>query len=286
MELKGMDNLREKLPNYAGKRIAVIPLRGGLAALVVYCFLIALDIIPRLFSNMVALVVIEPFMPIIGSVLIAWLALWMIGRVWSQRESLKEKYGSLAYQHIIPTGVVGVFLVPSIVFHAFTSIRSLPPIPPVNELTILWSQSLLPLIGIPTGIDILLRVFFCAVLVVLGALIERSAIQTFGLDYMTVVYLYFPEESEVQNHEIYSVLRHPAYFGGILFGLAALAFRFSVYSIFIFVIVYLVFRIQIRREEKELVERFGESYSDYIKAVPALHVRPGQIGTFVKFLRE
>jgi protein-S-isoprenylcysteine O-methyltransferase Ste14 len=210
----------------------------------------------------------------------------MIGRVWSQRESLKEKYGPLAYQHIIPTGVVGVFLVPSIVFHAFTSIRSLPPIPPVNELTILWSQSLLPLIGIPTGIDILLRVFFCAVLVVLGALVERSAIQTFGLDYMTVVYLYFPEESEVQNHEIYSVLRHPAYFGGILFGLAALAFRFSVYSIFIFVIVYLVFRIQIRREEKELVERFGESYSDYIRAVPALHVRPGQIGTFVKFLRE
>lgn len=285
MQLKGIDQLREKLPNYPGKRIVIIPLKGLVGAVVAYMFLIVLDLLPRLFSEVTGLVMIEPFLPIIGSVFIGWLSYWLIGRVWDHREKLKAEYGKLAYQQIIPTGAVGVALIPPLVFHAFTSIRSLPPVPPANELTVLWSQSLLPLIGIPSEIDIALRVLFAGALILLGILVVRSAINTFGVDYMTVVYLYFPEESEMQNHQIYSVLRHPTYFGAILFGLAALAFRFSVYSISIFAIVYLLFRMHIRREEKELVERFGESYSDYMKAVPALHVRPRQVRTFFKFLR-
>lgn len=286
MQLKGLDQLREKLPNYPGKRIVFLPLRGIVAAVVAYMFLIVLDVLPRLFGDVAGLVIIEPFLPFIGSVFIGWLSFWLIGRVWNQREKLKAEYGNLAYQHIIPTGVVGVALIPPIVFHAFTSISSLPPVPPASELTVLWSQSLLSLIGIPSEIDFALRVLFAGALIVLGILVVRSAINTFGVDYMTVVYLYFPEESEVQNHQIYSVLRHPTYFGAMLFGLAALAFQFSVYSISIFVVVYLLLRMHIRREEKELVERFGESYSDYMKAVPALHIRLRQVRTFFKFLRE
>jgi len=43
------------------------------------------------------------------------------------------------------------------------------------------------------------------------------AISVFGIDYMAVVYLYFPEESEVIENETYSVLRHPTYAGLIFF---------------------------------------------------------------------
>jgi protein-S-isoprenylcysteine O-methyltransferase Ste14 len=72
--------------------------------------------------------------------------------------------------------------------------------------------------------------------------------------------------------------------GGILIGAAAMIFRFSIYSIVLFVIVYLIFRVHIRREEAELLERFGDSYRDYREKVPALHIRPRDLKVLIKFL--
>jgi protein-S-isoprenylcysteine O-methyltransferase Ste14 len=285
LKLKGMDKLREKLPAHPGKRIAILPLTGLVGGVLGYTVLIIFDIIPRLFSDIAFLVAIEPFTPIIGSILIAALALWMIWGLWNQRDRLKELHGDLAYQKMILRGITGVSLAVALVFHAFTSIRSLPPGPPVNDLTIQWSRSLLPLIGIVPGIELWIRLIISGILMILGFLTMRSAILTFGVDYMAVVYLYFPEESEIQEHEIYSVIRHPTYLAGILLGIAGLFFRFSVYSILMCALVFLVFRLQIWREEKELVERFGEGYIEYRKTVPALLVRPSSIRSYFRFLR-
>lgn len=285
MHLKGMDKLREKLPAYPGKRLVVLPLLCALASVLAFAFIIVLDIIPRVFSDSSILVMIEPFLPLVGSILIAALGFGLIGQVWSKREEMKASLGDRAYQKMIPRGLIGVFLIPPLVFHAFTSIRSLPPGPPVNELTIQWSRSLLAMIGVDPQVDVWLRIIISAVFIILGAATVRSAILTFGLDYMAVVYLYFPEESEVQNNEIYSVIRHPTYLGGVMLGAAGLFFRFSVYSILLFVIIFLVFRLQIVREEKELIERFGDGYAEYRKEVPALLVRPSRVRLFFRFLR-
>lgn len=284
MELKGLDKLREKLPAYPGRKIMLLPLRGILAGIVAYFFLITLDIIPRVFSDITILVMIEPIMPLLGSIFIATLALWLIWGFWDKRDSMKAKFGDLAYQKMIPRGATGVAIIPSVIFHAFTSIRSLPPSPPVNDLTTQWSRSLLPLVGIAPEIEIWLRIILSGVFMILGVLTVRSSILTFGLDYMTVLYLYFPEESEVQQNEIYSVVRHPTYLGGILLGAAGLFFRFSIYSILFFVIVFFIFRLQIWKEEQELIERFGEGYSEYKKKVPALLIRPSKIKSFFRFL--
>ena len=40
------------------------------------------------------------------------------------------------------------------------------------------------------------------------------------------------------------------------------------------------------REEKELIERFGDGYSDYRKRVPALLVRPSRFKEYLRFLKE
>ncbi len=285
VQLKGLDKLHEKLPAYPGKRLATLPFRGIISAIFGYAFLIILSTISRVYSEIVILVLIEPFLPLVGSLFIAGLALWLIWGLWNKRDHMKDVYGDLAYQKMIPRGVYGVFLVPPLVFLAFTSIRSLPPRPPIDNLTIQWSQSLLPMIGISSEIDIWIRLIFSGIFLILGTLTVRSALLTFGLDYMTVVYLYFPEESEIQDHEIYSVVRHPAYLAGVLLGVAGLFFRLSVYSIFLGLLVYLVFRLQIWKEEKELLDRFGEGYSEYKKKVPALLVRPSKIGSFFKFVR-
>ena len=286
MKLKGMDKLHEKLPAYPGKRLAILPLQGIVVTLAVYISLIGLDILPRLFSSIDMLVMLEPFLPVLGSLLVFAIAYSLVGQLWSARDKMKAEYGDLAYQKMIKRGMMGIFLVPPLVFHQLTSIRSLPPILPVNDLTAQWSQSLLPLIGIALEWDLLLRIVVSFILFILGVLTVRSALLTFGIDYMGVVYLYFPEDSEIQDHEIYSVIRHPTYFGGVLLGLAGLVFRFSVYSILMFFTVYGIFWLQARREERELVKRFGDSYKEYMKKVPRLHISIRNLPKYFRFLRH
>jgi protein-S-isoprenylcysteine O-methyltransferase Ste14 len=201
-------------------------------------------------------------------------------------DSKKAEFGDLAYQKMIKTGVAGVFLIPAVIFHAFTSVRSLPPGPPANDITTLWSQSLLPMIGVPSEIDIIIRLILFGLFLVIGLLLVRSSISTFGLDYMVVVYLYFPEESEIQENEIYSVVRHPAYLAGVILGIAALFLRFSVYSIVFCLIVYILFKLHLRTEEAELVERFGDGFIEYMEKVPAFFVSPRNYGKFFRFLRQ
>jgi protein-S-isoprenylcysteine O-methyltransferase Ste14 len=284
MELKGMDRLRAKLPGYPGKKIFILPLRGIISTILGYIFLVLIDIVPRLFPDTLLLALVEPLLPILGSLVIGALAIYLIAELWKKRDQMKAEYGILSYQMMIPKGVLGVFLIPPLVFHAATSIRSLPPGPPVNSLTTQLSQSLLPLLGIPTTFDIWIRLGLTGFFLIAGLLTVRSSVLTFGLDYMTVVYLYFPEESEVQDHQIYSVVRHPAYMAGVILGISAMFFRCSLYSIALFIIVYAVFRIHIRREEAELIDRFGEGYRDYREKVPGLYVRPRDLKSFVKFI--
>jgi protein-S-isoprenylcysteine O-methyltransferase Ste14 len=111
------------------------------------------------------------------------------------------------------------------------------------------------------------------------------SLQVFGIDYMAVVYLYFPEESKIQDHKIYSVLRHPMYTGILLVGLGGMFYTFTLYSIIFFIVELSAFYIHIHFvEERELVERFGPSYQEYMKKVPAFFVRPNKLGTFLGFL--
>jgi len=285
MKLKGIDKFREKTPGYAGKKVALLVMRGFVAAILAYLFLILLDILPRLFPSIYLLLLLEPILPVVGSFIIGTIAIRMVASMWTRREQMKAEYGNLAYQKMIPTGFTGVMIIPSVILHAFTSIRSLPPVPPVNDLTTQFSQSLLPLLGITGQVDILIRSIFSAFFLIVGLLVIRSSVLTFGIDYMTVVYLYFPEESEVQEHEIYSIVRHPVYMGGIILAGAAIFFRCSVYSILFCLIVYLIFKIHIRTEEGELIERFGDGYADYRKKVPALYVHPRNLRPFIKFLK-
>ncbi|MGY5872912.1 MAG: methyltransferase [Candidatus Thorarchaeota archaeon] len=284
MKLKGIDKFREKTPGYPGKKVALLLLRGLVAAILAYFFLILLDILPRLFPSIYFLVLLEPILPVVGSFIIGAIAFRLVALMWTQKDRMKAEYGDLAYQKMIPKGFTGVMIVPSVIFHAFTSIRSLPPVPPVNDLTTQFSQSLLPLLGITGQVDIWIRLIFSGFFVIVGLLVIRSSVLTFGIDYMTVVYLYFPEESEVQEHEIYSIVRHPVYMGALILGGAAVFFRCSVYSILFCLIVYLIFKVHIRTEEGELIERFGDGYAEYRKKVPALYVHPRNLKSFIKFL--
>ncbi|MFW9890529.1 MAG: hypothetical protein ACFFER_20335, partial [Candidatus Thorarchaeota archaeon] len=171
MHLKGIEKLREKLPDYPGNRIGIILLRGFFGMILGYSFMIFLDIVSRILPDVAFLASIEPYLPFVGSVIVGGIGILLIRRIWDLRDERKREYGNLAYQKMIPIGVAGVFLVPSVVFHAFTSIRSLPPGPPVNNLTSLWSQSLLSIAGISTEIEVILRLAISSVFILIGILL-------------------------------------------------------------------------------------------------------------------
>lgn len=284
MQLKGMKKVREKLPGYPGWRLAFVPLLMFGMALLGLAFLLLIDILPRILVQMSFLALVEPLLPIVAMVILLYIGLRLVWEVWRKRDKLQAEKGELAYQRVIPRGISGIGLLFACLVHMFVSVRSLPPGPPVNDLTTLFSQSLLPFCGVPIEIDVPLRILLGSFFVLLGLLTMRRAILTFGIDYMIVIYLYFPDESEIQRREIYSIIRHPTYFAGVLLGLSAMLFRMSIYAIVFFVLFYAAWKAQISVEEKELVERFGEGYADYMKKVPELYINPGDFGTYVRFL--
>ncbi|MFW9854450.1 MAG: methyltransferase family protein [Candidatus Thorarchaeota archaeon] len=282
--VKGIEKIREKLPGYPGIKIVKLVVLAPIMTTVGLVGQLFIDITPRLFPGIPILAQIEPILPIFGSIAVAAIGLTLLTSLWRKKGFMQELHGDLAYQSILPRGIAGVYLMVSIVLHAFFSIRSLPPGPPVNELTITFSKSALNHLGIPTEIDLAIRITISIILGILGLLAMARALHVLGLDHGLLVYVYFPEEAEFKEHAIYSVIRHPIYFGALLIGAAAFIFRLSLYSFLFFGLVYICLRIHIYVEEGELLERFGDGYKEYMLKVPGLHIKPSDFGAYIRFL--
>ncbi len=123
------------------------------------------------------------------------------------------------------------------------------------------------------------------ILLGLGIALWLRAVTTFGVDYLTMLYVYYPKEGRVVDHAIYGVVRHPVYTAGqcIAFGLALLNGTWFGPVLAVFVALGMWGWVRLV-EEKELIERFGASYADYRKRVPTFWPRPRQVAAFFRFL--
>jgi len=283
VKLRGIEKLREKLPEYSGWRLLLLPLRGVGACAIGLFFMVFLDILPRAF-RLPFLVLMEPLLPPIGSALCLCIGVLLVRGVWLNRDKWLREMGGGAYAHALRRGACGVFLIGTVVIHIYLSKGTLLLGPPANPLTTILSTSVLAAIGVPWILDVVVRMTGGFVLVVLSLATMRSTVCTFGVDYMLLVYLYYPEESDLQSHDIYSVIRHPAYFGAVLFALGGFLFRLSIYSVVLVLIVFAGLKYHVTMEESELIERFGESYREYMSEVPGLYVRPKDLRVFMRFL--
>jgi protein-S-isoprenylcysteine O-methyltransferase Ste14 len=122
-------------------------------------------------------------------------------------------------------------------------------------------------------------------LIAVSLLLFLRVVHLFGVDNLTMLYVYYPEESHLVNHKIYKILRHPAYAAAqrIAFGLALLNGNwFALADALIFALgLWAWVRLV---EEKELIERFGPAYAEYRRRVPAFWPRRRDLKMFFEFL--
>ncbi len=285
MKLKGLDKFLERIPKLSGKKIIILPIYVIVVLVLSLTIQIYFDLLPSIIPENGTLGYFTIIFPVLGVALMGAIGILLVYQMWSRRDRLKAKYGQLSYQRIFLAGFAGVVILFSIIVNNF--------IPFYQYDLNFWTQFpfkifITPLSSYLTPISLLLGyirfflgVFFC----ILGASTMARAIFTFGFDYMTVTYLYFPEESELQDHQIYSVLRHPAYSGMLLVCLGGTIIQLTLYSISFFLILYFGMYIHVHYvEEKELINRFGDSYVEYRKKTPAFFVHMRDLGSFLNFI--
>jgi protein-S-isoprenylcysteine O-methyltransferase Ste14 len=90
----------------------------------------------------------------------------------------------------------------------------------------------------------------------------------FSMTGMKIVFDEVREKPEVIRKGVFSVVRHPVYFGEILLYLGLLFFSLSIASavVWLFIIIFLYYIS--RYEEKILLDYFGDEYKTYLHEVP------------------
>lgn len=251
MEPKGMEQLRAHVPDLNTKRgsMGVGLYVLGWFALVTAYFILT-DRIPTWSIDSQIVVIALGFL---------WLSLFF-----SRKKAYQQKYGALAYRNAFAHfGVPGLALILSAVFH--TGYMNGPFVPRGW-----WTDIFIPLGWL---------------MLIIGALLWFRGIFAFGFDNLALLYVYFPEEGRIVDSNIYSVLRHPVYAAviRIIIGLGLLNGNANALAFILLAPLGLFGWIRLV-EEKELIERFGQSYLDYRKRVPAFWPRWRDLDKFFRFL--
>jgi protein-S-isoprenylcysteine O-methyltransferase Ste14 len=251
MKFKGLDALSKHVPelNSTSGKVRIV-LYATFLFLVATAYFIITDNIPT--------------WSIDSQIIILAMGFIVMSLFFSRKQIYKDKYKELAYRnafaHFIMPGLALIF---AAILHA--GYMNGPFIP-----TGWWTIAFF----------VLGWFMFC-----IGAILWIRSIFTFGADNLAWVYVYYPEEGKIVDSSIYNLLRHPVYSGLLRVGIGLALLNGNANAIAFAILLPLGFTGWIRLvEEKELIERFGQSYLDYRKRTPAFWTRMRDIGTFYKFL--
>ena len=205
-----------------------------------------------------------PTWSIDSQIVILALGFLVLSFFFTRKKAYQEKYKELAYRNAFAHfGIPGLAIIMAAVAHA--GYMNGPFVPRG------WWTTLFFIIGLW--------------LLIVGAALWIRSIFAFGFDNLALLYVYFPEEGKIVDSNIYSVLRHPVYAAvlRVIIGLALLNGNGNSLAFIIFAPLGLFGWIRLV-EEKELIERFGTTYLDYRKRVPAFWPRLQDYGKFFGFL--
>jgi protein-S-isoprenylcysteine O-methyltransferase Ste14 len=91
------------------------------------------------------------------------------------------------------------------------------------------------------------------------------------------------KEKRLATDGLYAFVRHPQYTGLFvgLFGEGVVHWP-TIFSVALFPVIVLVYWLLARREEKRVLQEFGDAYRDYMRRVPMFFPRIGQWGALVR----
>ncbi|HET7145531.1 MAG TPA: methyltransferase [Anaerolineales bacterium] len=205
-----------------------------------------------------------PTWTIDSQIVVMALGFLLVSRLFTRKKALIEKFKDMAYSYAF-----GRFALPglAVIFAAIVHIAYMNG-PKFTQPTFVTISTVLGWY-----------------LLIVGALLWIRSAFTIGLDHLAMLYVYFPEEGGMKNTNIYGVLRHPVYAGALRVCIGLALLNTGIYALSFAILLPLGFTGWIRLvEEKELIERFGGSYLDYRRRIPAFWSRFRDIGHFFTFL--
>ncbi|MFX1452695.1 MAG: hypothetical protein ACFFCM_17790, partial [Promethearchaeota archaeon] len=117
--MKGTQKFWAKLPVYKGKKKLTVFFIVFFTVSSSLSFQLIMDSLPRIIPSIRLLQMIEPFTPIIGSLIVVSIGFLLVYLFWREKDKYLLNYGNLAYQKAFKFVITGVPLVITIVIHSF-----------------------------------------------------------------------------------------------------------------------------------------------------------------------
>lgn len=253
MHIKGLNTLVKYLPelNSIGGILKFAGVAFGSFSLTTLYFLVSDQI---------------PTWTLDSQILIFALGFLIVHRAFTQKEFLIEKYKGDAYRRAALR-----FILPgvSILFAAIAHVAYMD-----DGAHMKLTQGIFPFILHLLG----------GYWVLIGAALWLRSVFTFGLDNITFLYLYYPNDGTMVDSSIYKILRHPVYAGAMRFSIGLALLNGGIFALSFIPFLPLIFFGWVRLvEEKELMARFP-GYAEYRKQTPVFWVKPRDIPLFFKFI--
>jgi protein-S-isoprenylcysteine O-methyltransferase Ste14 len=123
-------------------------------------------------------------------------------------------------------------------------------------------------------------------LIVFGLLIRGSAMtgSGFSLGHAFGIFLVFPEDGIMVDKEVYAYLRHPLSAGIICIAIGFGFVRNSMLAILTALIYLIPIMVEMKLEDDELIERFGDPHRCYMKETRAIFPRWQDFGRLLKLI--
>jgi len=78
------------------------------------------------------------------------------------------------------------------------------------------------------------------------------------------------KEQKLVKTGIYAKVRHPIYLSGLILSLGFTLIAGNLYGLLFFILSLVAFVTRIKKEERELITKFGEEYKEYAKETSLL----------------
>ncbi len=281
MKISGLEGLHKHLPDYTENQVKHLvlrlPLFSILFLLIQTICLYIIQFISREFNSFIT-DFLETGIPIINNIIFIFFGTITAQQGFRMKDKLQAINREYAFQRIVKKILLGISMVFAGVLFGYIPITN-----PSANFAIFFNKYFESYIS---DIDFSPIKYIIGILfLIIGGSTAFRAIQDFGIDTASMVYVYFPEDAKIIENNLYFMVRHPMYLAVFLVSFGSFIFYFSTYSLILLIITLLSFyRHIVFVEDRELKERFGEDFEEYVNKTPAIFIRPHNWGKFFKFL--